>query len=139
MGIVNRTMDSSEQQYVAQDHINATTTGKSDSVFHFPNPALLSSAKLSGVGLSGSPTAQLQIRRFVTGAGQTLIPLGAALAIQAVSTSGPQSYTFSNGASTQVMAGDIVCVTHAGTNAGLEQLHVAIVCQATQDIRSWGL
>lgn len=134
MGIVNRTLDASEQTFLAAETLVGTVTGRSEVAVHLPHPATAIRARISAVGLSGSPTAQLQIRRFVAGAGQTLIPLGAALALQAVSTSGPQAYTFS---ATALQAGDAVVVTHAGTNAACEQLHVALVMQATQDVKSW--
>lgn len=134
MGIVNRTMDESEQQRLFYQTLKVTVTGKSDAVVHMPQGGTIIRGKLSGVGLSGTPTAQMAIKRFVVGAGETLIPIGAALTIQAVSTSGPQAYTFST---TTLQSGDTVVATHGGTNAGLEQLHVALVIQATQDIRSW--
>lgn len=134
MGIVNRSMDSSEQQYLQNVNIRESVTGESDVLVHLPQAAEIQSAKLSAVTLSGSPTCQLQIKRFVTGAGQTLIPLGAALALVAASTSGPQSYTFS---STSLQSGDAIVATHAGTNAAVAQLNVALVLKATQDIKSW--
>ena len=134
MGIVNRSMDSTEQQYLENANIRETVTGESDTLVHLPQPAEVQSAQLGAVSLSGSPTCQLQIKRFVTGAGQTLIPLGAALALVVESTSGPQSYTFS---STSLQSGDRIVATHAGTNAAAAQLNVAIVLKATQDIKSW--
>lgn len=134
MGIVNRTKDSSEQQWLANENLTVTVTGKSDAVVQVPQAGTIIGAKLAGVGLSGAPTAQLQIRRFVVGAGQTLIPLGGALTIVACSTSGPQTYTFST---TALNAGDTIVCTHAGSNAGLEQLNVAVVIQSIQDIKTW--
>jgi hypothetical protein len=134
MGIVNRSKDSSEQQYAVDYTAKVTVTGKSDILGHMPHAVEIQSAKCSGVGLSGSPTAQLGIQRFVTGAGATLIPLGPAVTIVAVGTSGPQSFSFS---STAVQSGDKLVVTHAGTNAGLEQLNVCVVVKATQDIKTW--
>lgn len=134
MGIVNRSLDSTEQYQLYNTNIRETTTGESDVLVHLPYPVTAVSAKLNAVTLSGTPTCQLQIQRFVTGAGATLIPLGAALTMVAASTSGPQSYTFS---STALQAGDKIVATHAGTNAALAQLNIALVLQATQDIKSW--
>ena len=134
MGIVNRSKDSTEQYELRNMNLKNTVTAKSDAVVHMPFPGTIIRGRLSAVGLSGTPTAQLAIKRFVTGAGETLIPLGAALTLQAVSTSGPQAYTFST---TSLQAGDCIVCTHAGTNAATEQLNVALVIQATQDIRSW--
>lgn len=134
MGIVNRTNDASEQQWVAGQNLTVTVTGKSDAVVHMPQAGTIIRGYVAGVGLSGTPTAQMAIRRFVVGAGQTLIPIGGALTVIACSTSGPLAYTFST---TALTSGDTICVTHGGTNAGLEQLNVAIVIQSTQDIKTW--
>jgi hypothetical protein len=134
MAIVNRNKDVSEQLEVVRATAETTVTGKASLVGRMPYAATIVRGSLSAVGLSGSPTAQFAIRRFVTGAGETLIPLGAALALVATSTSGPQSYTFS---ATALIAGDMIAVSHAGTNAGVEQLGVAVVVQAIQSIKSW--
>lgn len=134
MGIVNRTQDPSEQYELLGQTLNATTSGKSDAIARVPWPATIIRGTIEAVGLSGSPTEQLKIKRFVVGAGETFIALGAALAAVATSTSGPQSYTFST---TALQAGDSIVATHAGSNAGLEQLQVKIVVQCLQDIRSW--
>jgi hypothetical protein len=134
MGIVNRTLDTSEQKRDHFVNIDVSTTATSDQIYHAPHGVDMVAAKLSAVTLSGAPTCQLQIKRFVTGAGETLIPLGAALTLVAVGTSGPQSYTFS---STTVLEGDLLVATHAGTNAGVAQLGIALVVKSTQDIKSW--
>ncbi len=134
MGIVNRSLDSSEQQYVVDYNIRETVTATSDYLHMFPQGGTIQSGKVAGIGLSGTPTLQLALRRFVVGAGDTLIPIGAALTVIAASTSGPMAYTFSTSA---VQAGDSLVATHAGTNAALTQVMVSVVIQATQEIRSW--
>lgn len=135
MAIVNRSLDTSEQKYAAEMHMNGSVTGESDVVSHFPYPVSLSAAKAIAVGLSGAPTCQLQIARFVTGAGDTLIPLSSALTLVAVGTSGPQSFSVTSTALLQ--AGDRLVVTHAGTNAAVRQLNVCAVVQVLQDVRSF--
>lgn len=135
MAVINRTLDSSQQKYLENMHMNGTVTGESDVVFHAPYPCSLVSAKAVAVGLSGAPTAALNINRFVVGAGDTLIPLAAALTLVAVGTSGPQSFTVTSSALLQ--AGDRLVVTHAGSNAACRQLNVAAVVQVLQDIRSF--
>lgn len=138
MAICNRDLDLSQQNYLAFQNLAPTVTAKSDAVIVMPQAGTIQSLKLGAVGLSGSPTAQVAIRRFVVGAGQTLIPLGPALALQAVGTSGLQSYSFSLATSALTLqAQDAVVVTHGGANAACEQLNVALVIQATQDIKSW--
>lgn len=134
MGIQNRSLEDEQKKELHCSLIRGSATGESDIVFHAPHAMDIDSAKLSAVGLSGSPTAQLQIQRFVTGAGQTTIALGPAVTLVAVGTSGPQSFSFS---STALQAGDQIVATHAGTNAAVDQLAVAMVVEATQDIKSW--
>lgn len=136
MAVINRALDPSQQKYLEDMHINGTVTGESDVVFHAPYPCSLVSAKSVCVGLSGSPTALLNINRFVVGAGDTLIPLSSALTLVTVGTSGPQSFTVTSSALLQ--AGDRLVVTHAGTNAAVRQLNVAAVVQVLQDYRSFG-
>lgn len=134
MAIVNRSFDESEQQRDHFVNLESTTTATSDQVYHAPHALDLQKIMLSPVSLSGTPTCQMQIKRFVVGAGETLIPLGAALTLQAVGTSGPLSYTLST---SSVMEGDLIVATHAGTNAAVAQLGIALVAKATQDIKSW--
>lgn len=134
MSIVNRSLDSSQQQFDVYYNEHDTVTSTSGQAYACPHAMQVQSAKLAAEGISGSPTAQLQIQRFVTGAGETQIPLGAALALQSVGTSGLQSYTFS---STALQAGDQLLVTHAGSNAACDQLAVSVVLKPLQDIKSW--
>lgn len=134
MAIVNRSFDESEQQRDLHVNLEDTVTSTSDQVYLAPHALEIQSAKACAEGLSGSPTAQLQIQRFVAGEGETQIALGPALALQSVGTSGPQSFSFS---STALQAGDQIVVAHAGTNAAVDQLSVSIVAKALQDIKSW--
>lgn len=134
MGIVNRTLDSTEQTKDIFTNLEDTVTATSDQVYHAPHGMEIQGARICAEGLSGAPSMQLQIQRFVTGAGETQIPLGAALVMVAVGTSGPMTYTFST---TTLMAGDQVVATHAVANTGADQMSIALVVKATQDIKSW--
>lgn len=134
MGIINRTFEASEQQRDISRNIEDTVTSTSDQFYHAPHALEIQSAVACAEGISGSPTAQLQIQRFVTGEGETQIALGPALSLQSVGTSGPQSFSFS---STALQAGDQVVVAHAGSNAAVDQLQISLVVKATQDIKSW--
>lgn len=134
MAIVNRSFDETEQQRDLHVNVEDTVTSTSDQLYHCPHAFEIQSAKACAEGLSGSPTAQLQIQRFVAGAGETQIALGPALSLQSVGTSGPQSFSFS---STALQAGDQIVVAHAGTNAAADQLGISIVVKALQDIKSW--
>jgi len=134
MGNINRTNDASEQKRCIDVNIRETVTGESDHVMHAPHALTIVGCQLAAEGLSGTPTVQLKIQRFVTGAGETQIALGPAVTPISVGTSGPVAFAFST---TLLQAGDQVVATHAGTNAALAQLGIALVVQATQDIKSW--
>lgn len=134
MAIVNRALDATEQKKDVFVNIKGTVTATSDQVYHVPHAMEIQSAVACAEGLSGAPTSQLQIQRFVVGAGETQIPLGPALTLVAVGTSGPQSFTFS---STALQAGDQILCTQAGTNAAAAQLSIGLVVKALQDIKSW--
>lgn len=140
MGIINRTLDVSEQKKQMDVTITATTTGKDYIVYRAPGPMLISDARSLGVGLSGTPTSTLKLQRFVTGAGLTTISISGALTVTAIGTSGAQQYSLPAAGSSllSLQAGDVVVATSGGTNAGLEQLYVQLVVYSLQDIRAWG-
>ena len=134
MGIINRTLDESQKQQDVAIHLEDTVTAVSDQVYICPHDFEIQSAKAAAEGLSGAPTAQLQIQRFVVGAGETQLALGPALTLVSVGTSGLQSFTFSL---TSLQAGDQVRVVHAGTNAAVTHLDIGLVVKPLQDIKSW--
>lgn len=134
MAIVNRSKDTSEQKRDVSVNIEDTVTSTDSHVYHAPHALEIQSALGLAEGLSGTPTAQLKIQRFVTGAGETQIAIGPALTLQSVGTSGPQSFTIS---AADLQAGDQVIVSHAGSNAALDILSISMVVKATQDVKSW--
>ena len=140
MGIVNRTLDLSEQKKQMDVTINGTVTGKDYLVYRAPCPMVISDARTAGVGLSGTPTSTLKIQRFVTGAGLTTISVSGALTVTAIGTSGTLQYSLPAAGSSllNLQAGDYLVATSGGTNAALEQLYVNLVVYSLQDIRAWG-
>lgn len=136
MGIVNRTLDDSQQQFQMSKSVNDTTTGADYYVGGIPHPATIQSAKCVAVGLSGTPTVTLQLERFVEGAGLTEIAVTSALTNVAVGTSGPQSFTLGS-SFLELQAGDRLKAVTGGANAALTHLEVDVVLKATQDIKSW--
>ena len=139
MGIINRTMDLSEQKDLVQAEYGPTTTAKSYVVYRAPRACMITDAKATVVGMSGAPTSQLALQRFVVGAGLTTISIGGALTHTAIGTSGTQGYSLpATGSSLlSLQAGDFVVATAGGTNAGVEQLFVNLVIQNIQDIKAW--
>lgn len=139
MGIVNRTLDTSEQKELVQQDLVATSTGVDYVIHKAPRAQTLIDAKATAVGLSGTPTATLKLQRFVVGAGLTTIAISGALTHSAIGTSGTQTFSLPAAGSSllSLAAGDFLVVTTAGTNAGLAQLLVDVVVQNVQDIKAW--
>lgn len=136
MALVNRDKDSSEQKDVQPMNIQNSVTGEVGLVWHVPYPVVLSAAKAVVIGLSGAPTAALGIQRFIAGSGNTTIGIASALTLVAQSTSGPQSFSLSS-TSLALQAGDVVQITHGASNAAAKQIMVSLVCQASQDVKSY--
>ena len=76
MGIVNRSLDSSEQQRDFSILIPGTATGTNYMVMRAPHAMELQNVEAAVLGLSGAPTAQLKVQRFVAGAGLTTFAIG---------------------------------------------------------------
>lgn len=135
MSIVNRALDSSEQKRTLEVYQKGTVTGQAYVLGIIPHAAtIVGNAKHHGLGLSGAPTSTLQVSRFVVGAGLTTFAIGPALTVVTTGTSGLQSLVVS---APQLQAGDILQVAAGAANAALTDLHVQLVIQALQDIKSW--
>lgn len=139
MGIINRTLDTSEQNELVEELLAVTTTGQNYIVYRAPCAMNIVDARSIGVGLSGAPTSTLKLQRFVVGAGLTTISISGALTVTAIGTSGAQQYSLPAAGSSllALAAGDVVVATTGGTNAGLEQQFVQLVVRSLQDIRTW--
>jgi hypothetical protein len=91
------------------------------------------------VGISGSPTSQLAVERFVVGAGLTVFALGGALTHTAIGTSGAQGFSLPAAGNSllSLAAGDLLTVQTGGANTAAKVLHVTAVVKALQDIKSF--
>ena len=141
MGIVNRTKDVSEQYEVLESTFAALATGASAIVAHVPWPCFLKAGKMAAFGLSGSPTAQLVINRFIVGTGLTAISVGSANALPAYGTSGVMvsgaSLPAAGSTLLNLQANDVVMVQIAGSSANVLGLSVELVVQPVQDIKKY--
>ena len=140
MAITNRTLDVSEEQVQIQAAYQTVATGVTMLAAMIPYPAILKQVKVAAQGISGSPTYNLRVWRFIVGTGVTTIAGGATtLAGVALGTSGIQSMALAAEGSTllTLLAGDVITLTSAGSNAAVSGIDVACVIQATQDIKSW--
>ena len=139
MGVTNRSLDVSEKNRILQVNYGLTATSKVLNVAMIPYPCTLQGAFLAAKGLSGAPTYQLKVDRFIVGSGGTTIVGGATtLTGQAVGTSGVQAFSLAAAGSSflQLQNGYLVTVTTAVANTAVDALSISLVVQATQDIRS---
>lgn len=140
MAIVNRTLDPSQQQSELMSSYQLTVTGATLQVAAIPYPAVLKAVKVAAIGLSGAPTLDLRIQRFIVGTGVTSIAGGATtLTETAWGTSGVQSMVLAASGSSllNLQANDVIALATGVANTASSQSVVAVVIQATQDILSW--
>jgi hypothetical protein len=139
MGVTNRDKDVSEQKENLFVNFGAVATGATLQLGIVPWPCELKAVRVAANGLSGSPTVDLRILRFVVGAGMTSIAGGATqLTVQAVGTSGPQSMVLASAGSSllQLQAGDVILAAHGAANTNVLGVSYSLVLQALQDIKS---
>lgn len=139
MAITNRSLDPSEQIRSLPFSYGLVATGSTLQACVVPFASTLRAVRVAAVGLSGAPTIDMRVWRFIPGAGATAIAGGATtLAAQAVGTSGVQAMVLAAQGSTllNLVAGDVITLTSGGANAAAAQLSGAVVIQAVQDIRT---
>lgn len=138
--IENMNLSTAEQKVVVDKTFRDTTTGQSCFViFRAPHPMRISGVTAIAVGISGSPTSQLALERFVVGAGLTVIAIGGALTHTAIGTSGAQGFSLPAAGSSllDLAAGDCLTLQTGGANTAAKVLHVSAVLQSLQDIKSF--
>lgn len=148
MAIVNRDLDSSQQQNVLSRTIDRSLsagasanivtpgvqTGITYVVANVPYPSQLSAGAVGSYGVSGSLVLSLWLYRFA--GGFTSIVLGQTLAVTAYGTSGMQGLSIIGGSSYLLQQGDQLAVYAQGSGAAADQATVSVVIKALQDIRS---
>lgn len=138
MGIANRDKDASEQNYVmtyAQQAVVAT--GATVMCGLVPSPGQLLEFKVSGLGLSGTPTYNVEIHRWTSG-GATQIAPGSAITLSVafgVSGGAIGSTYAANSSLAALQAGDLLVVKSGGANTASTGLVASFVIKATQDIK----
>ena len=139
MGVINRSLDTSERRRQINTVINNTSTGVGYPVFEAPHPCTIKTARCAAVGLSGAPTSALYLHRFIVGTGMATYAIGGALTHVAIGTSGPQTYSLpaTGNSLLNLQTGDVVVTLTAGSNAALAAKAVQLVVEATQEIKSW--
>lgn len=134
--IVNRDLDQSERKLVIQNKVSPTVTGASYHIGVVPFPAQVLAGWEAAFGLSGAPTGQIQVHRFIVGTGVTIITgIFTASAPSAFGTSGLFGHSLV-GASFLLQPKDVLTYVTGGANTALAETTVAVVIQALQDIKT---
>lgn len=138
MALVNRDKDASEQKDEWQAITPLVGTGASVLICAMPYPAILKGVFVGALGVSGSPTWQINTVRFA--GGLTTIASGiSTLAVQAFGTSGMQGVSGLAAQSSTLallQAGDMISIVSGGANSAVSSAAVTVVVQKTQDIVS---
>ena len=140
MGIVNRTMDASEQKeslVVSQNNV----VNSQDLIGNvIERSKTLVDCKIAMLGVSGSPTVLLKALRFVNGTGGSTFLIGSTFAVTTYATSGWLSVSLPASGSTllNLQKGDVlVAVQGGGTGAASTATTIEYVLQNTQEIKPW--
>jgi hypothetical protein len=145
MAICNRDKDVSEEKYDFESSFGAFSTGASNAAVvvplaTLPWPGTIQSARVAALGISGTPTLDFKVTRFIVGSGSTDISGGfTTLTLQAVGTSGVQTWVSAVATSSllSLQTGDVIYGSFAGQDSAVTGLAVDVVIKATQDIRTF--
>ncbi|MCA2656865.1 hypothetical protein [Microcystis sp. M061S2] len=136
MPVIARELDVSERRRITSLDAQNVAAG-TYKIEIIPGAHQIDAVRVAATGLTTTPTLQLIAQRFIAGAGLTNINIGSALTLQALGTSGVQTYVLPAAGSSllQLAEGDILSVTTA--SGGVTALSVACVVRTLQDIKSF--
>lgn len=140
MPLINRDKDIGEQREDFSVNLGAVATGVTRCVLIAPYSSEVSAIAVAGRGISGTPTAQFSINRFVVGS--SLTNSGTAgftsLSVQDYGTSGFQSVVQAASGSTtiQMNKGDALIYVSAGSNAAMAEVELMVSLKCLQDIKN---
>jgi hypothetical protein len=140
MGIINRTLDASEQKETVQVSVTNPVNQQDIIVKVMERACTITDAKFTLFGISGAPNVLLKGVRFIAGTGGSTFNIGSTFAVTAFGTSGYLSYSLPATGSTllNLQKGDaLVVVAGGGTGAAATALIGEIVVQNIQDIKTW--
>ena len=139
MAIVNRDLDTSQKKESVQSVVASLALGASHAVIAVPQyPVELKYVAVSPVAIAAAPVLSLEIIRFVTGAGLTVIPgIAATLAVAAHGTSGVQGFSLAAPGSTllNLQSGDMLGIRIPGASGAVTTMGVNVIWNPTQDIK----
>lgn len=137
MGIINRTMDASEQQEAFKLNAKTVINTNEFPVFLVERACTLNKVAATCAGISGAPTGAIRVNRL----GSTSYIVGLTFLIPALGTSAyMQALSLPAAGSTQLnlLKGDVVTALFGGgTGAAADHVVVEVVVQNIQDIKTW--
>lgn len=134
MGIVNRSLDVSEQRKPQTQLIHRDAGAGTHQFWVAPYACEIEAARLSAVGVSGAMVARLVVQRFVEGAGDTTIPIpGTTITVTAVGTSGVQDFGLDSASLPQLTENDRLAIVLA-TGDNIVSTAVEFVAKVLSDI-----
>lgn len=141
MGVINRTLDNSQQRYVVNTTSAATATGVTGIIVQIDTPVVLEAAQMAAFGLSGAPSVQLVINRFIAGTGFTAISVGSANIVPAFGTSGVMAAGASLPAAgstlLNLVPNDVIMFQTGVANTAVTGLTINLVLRPIQDIKKY--
>jgi hypothetical protein len=140
MPLVNRDKDIPEQRDVVSISQNAVATGVTLALWTAPYAAEISVVALDASGISGTPTGQLSINRFVVGSGVTNLGTGgfSVVTLTSFGTSGAQivPQNSSGNSLIQLAKGDQLQYLSGAANSSCYNLNITMAIKCLQDIKS---
>jgi hypothetical protein len=139
MGVHNGSFGNTEKRRTFTAEYGLTGTGLTLLVCPVSYSSELRAARIAVSGVSGSPTFDLRIQRFIPGAGLTVFSPGTTtLAATAFGTSGIQSFLLQDTGGSLILlaANDVISITTGGANSAVASATIGVVLQAIQDIKT---
>jgi len=147
MAVNNRSLDPSLQKQLLPFVSGAVATGSTGFLGLISSPCNVVAAQVAAQGVSGAPTINFSVQRFIVGTGFTVFNIGNAQALPAFGTSGcfavtstsgviSGGFSFSGIGSTllQLLPNDVVQFALAGSSSAVTGLAGALVIQPIQDV-----
>lgn len=142
MAILNRTLDTTEQRLVFEAVLPAAqlTSGVTSVVAVVPFPCVIDYAQAVANGLSGAPTWQLNVDRFIAGTGFTtiIIATGSSNTPPAFGTSGVgisgMVLVASGSTLRNLLANDQIMLTTGAANTAAKSGAVCVALRPIQDV-----
>jgi hypothetical protein len=151
MGIVNRTKDTTEKRVAIPYVAGAVATGVTLQVALVPWSSTIDEAQVAMFGISGAPTYQLSVTRFIAGTGLTtwILATGTTNTPADFGVSGPGTFgaslfgssgmVLTNAAGSTLnllLANDVLTVVSGGSNSAAKALLLTVVLQPIQDVKT---